>query len=96
MGEHVRSDAVYYGRNYELELDDYKRCDRCGFICKLSRDMSSKDGSRLGWGISSTEIGITEYDDESIEYTSPLVLYESTLYDPIVTSGCPQCGCLLY
>lgn len=51
MSRPIRSDAVYYGRNVDIELDDYVRCARCGFPCKLSRDQHAPRGSRLGWGI---------------------------------------------
>lgn len=47
----IRSDSIRWGRNAEPVRDDYTRCARCGFPCKLSRDMHAREGSRIGWGI---------------------------------------------
>lgn len=45
------SDYVGHGLNADERLDDYVSCQRCGFQCKLSRDIRSRRGSRLGWGL---------------------------------------------
>ena len=45
------SDYVGHGLNADQELDDYVRCARCGFYCKLSRDMRARRGSHAGWGL---------------------------------------------
>lgn len=123
----INSDAVYRGRNFDKESDEFVRCARCGFICKVERDIQAPRGSRTGWGITNTaynvcevtydeitqnyEDGANEYDDQNTEYDKNSVSYDTglddtnqinydgisrTIYDPIVTSGCPQCGTLLY
>jgi len=82
MGIQIPSKANYHGRNAEYESDDFVRCSRCGFPCRLDRDIQGSEGSKVGLGI--TNKLINNYDSSD------------TLYDPIVTSGCPQCGTLLY
>lgn len=47
----VRSDAVGYGRNADILLDNYVKCARCGFTCNLDRDVRAPYGSRAGWGL---------------------------------------------
>jgi len=121
----MKSDAVYHGLNFDVESDEFVRCARCGFPCKLERDVQAPDGSRIGWGITNTSYPVcaTTYDqdityepgteayDTDIIYdrndanydtganSSGYITYDGvakTIYDPIVTSGCPQCGTLRY
>ena len=129
MGNPLRSDDVYHGRNASPEQDDYVRCSRCGFYCRLSRDNRAPEGSRAGWGITNTSFecvgktyneptvnydegssigyeGSETYDQEIINSedlhydggTNTLNYdgIEKSIYDPVVTSGCPSCGTLLY
>lgn len=134
----MRSDAVYHGLNFDKEQDRYVRCARCGFPCKLDRDISAPNGSRAGWGINYvvadnsavnydqpevsydaidaivpgakiTDSSLRNYDN-SEAYDSSYVTYNTfsandgslsydsvkRIYDPVVTAGCPQCGCLTY
>ena len=122
----MRSSNVNYGLNADRELDDYVRCARCGFPCRLSRDTQAQDGSKIGWGIKNTAFeacGLT-YDDGNTNYENVVNDYEEiipydkadadydsgqtadsqinyngvarTIYDPVVTNGCPNCGTLLY
>ena len=70
MSREIYSDAVTSGRNADKELDDYVRCERCGFPCRLSRDQRGSNGSRQGWGIAYTAVdncAIT-YDQHEISY----------------------------
>lgn len=122
----VRSDAIYHGRNADKETDRYKRCNRCGFICKIDRDISAPEGSHVGWGITNTSYDVVykTYNESSVNYAGGSESYnhtitynkddctystgrnatkdlnyngiEKTIYDPIQTQGCPNCGCLLY
>ena len=122
----IRSDAVYHGRNVDKESDRYVRCSRCGFLCKIGRDISAPEGSKVGWGITNTSYDVvhTEYNDSTVNYTGGSEDYNTnitynkedcaydtgrnsskdvgysgiirTIYDPIQTMGCPQCGNLLY
>jgi hypothetical protein len=82
MGK-IDSDAVNNGKNNDLGTwkdNRYVRCSRCGFPCHLDRDTKEPKGSRSGWGITNTIV-------------SGLT---ATVYDPLVTGGCPQCGTYLY
>ena len=43
--------------------------------------------------------GTPVYDHSEIIYNDPNTFYyprDYSVYDPVVTKGCPQCGCLLY
>ena len=125
MSRDISSDAVYHGDHAETNgNDDFVRCARCGFPCKLDRDLRASEGSKIGWGISydafpivratydqgegSTglyEPGTDVYEHDNV-YNNP-DLYDGgsglaydgvirTIYDPVVTGGCPQCGTFLY
>jgi hypothetical protein len=121
MGRKINSEAVYHGDHFEPRgSDEFVRCSRCGFPCKLDRDMQGSEGSKLGWGITYTAFPIVttdynsliDYEPASAEYNYNNVYdndqeydggtgiaydgVERTIYDPIVTSGCPQCGTFLY
>ena len=94
----IRSKTVRYGRNRDDE-DSYVRCSRCGFICNLDRDIRKSDGDKSGFGINNTAIQIAKYlydSDIIYDIDDDYDAINRTIYDPIVTSGCPQCGCLLY
>ena len=45
-------DETGYGLNSDPNPHDYRRCGRCGFVCRLSRDLHLPRGSRAGWGTS--------------------------------------------
>lgn len=48
---YIPNDAIYRGLNADTKREDYVRCARCGFPCKLSRDVHMPWGSRGGWGL---------------------------------------------
>ena len=91
----IPSTRVGYGRNREttaLHDDKYVKCWNCGFICQLQRDGRSQIGSTAGDGITHTDAenawGDKEWGDKRWG--------ESTADEPVVTLGCPFCGCLHY
>ena len=121
MSRGISSDANYHGDHAETNgSDDFVRCARCGFPCKLDRDIQGSEGSRIGWGINYTAFPIVKATyDSSDGYESGTELYQydnvynnpdlydggsglaydgviRTIYDPVVTGGCPQCGTFLY
>lgn len=66
MGEHIKSKAVYNGRNFDVgpwRDDRFIRCSRCGWINNLDRDLHSEDRSYLGWG--TTFVTVTSTDGGS-------------------------------
>jgi len=123
----INSDAVYHGINFDKESDKFVRCARCGFPCKIERDIRAPEGSRVGWGITNKAFDVCEvtydqvdqnYQDGAAGYTEPNTEYDKnsysydtglddssqinydgiakTIYDPVQTGGCSQCGTLLY
>jgi len=77
------SNAIHFGRNRDLgpyKDDHYVRCDHCGWILNTDRHPSSPEGSKAG-------DGIVQVDQ---------ITGTRTIKDPVVASGCPQCGCLIY
>ena len=121
MAREITSDAVYHGDHAETKGDDdFVRCARCGFPCKLDRDKQSHDGSKIGWGVNyeaqpivtATYDSSEAYQPATAEYNYDNVYEDSdlydggsgigydgvirTIYDPVVTGGCPQCGTFLY
>lgn len=96
MGRKIRSKAIEYGRNRDLQKDNYVHCGRCGFICNLDRDRRANENSREINGIRHTIAGYDLYDD-GLRYDLVDELYESgTVYEDAVVAGCPFCGTLLY
>jgi hypothetical protein len=122
MAREITSKAVYHGDHAETSgADEFVRCARCGFPCKLDRDKQGHEGSKIGWGINYTEYPIVTatYDSSDLDYNPDTVVYNydnvyddsdlydggsgtaydgviRTIYDPVVTGGCPQCGTFLY
>ena len=95
----MRSDSVNYGLNAENAKrrdDRFVRCGRCGFICHLDRDKFSHYGARDGWGINYTKTGSRAYDDADVKYDGTEAYDGKSIYDPVVTGGCPQCGTYMY
>ncbi len=91
----VKSTTVKTGRNAEHPTyadDRYVKCWHCGFICNLDRDIRMR--GRAGDGITSyTEtggwgVGFWGIDPWGDETDNPS--------NPVVTMGCPMCGCLHY
>ena len=91
----VPSKAVNYGRNAEnvaYQDNRYVRCSKCGFMCHLDRDARASRGSRVGDGISySTDEGGWGDDPWGNDWGG-----SGADTDPVVQSGCPFCGSLLY
>jgi len=61
-GRPIRSTAVRRGRNFDKGSTDdrrYVRCARCGFVCNTDRDILSKRGSNLGWGMRYSNVAKT-------------------------------------
>ena len=81
MGNSIRSKAVYHGMNQDKETDQYVRCDRCGFICKPMRDVSGKEGSRVGWGLryDSYDAVYKTYDEKTENYQCGSEDYDSII-----------------
>ena len=75
------SDAIYVGRNADTRPDKRYRCRRCGFICNPAINQSEPPGSKVGWGTYFVTQTSTKGDK---------------IMDPVVGSGCPQCGCMTY
>jgi hypothetical protein len=77
----MRSDAVYHGRNFDRESDRYKRCSRCGFPCKIDRDVSAPEGSKIGWGITNTSYDVCYkiYNDPTINYAGGSESYNTPI-----------------
>ncbi len=70
-------------------------CARCGFMCDLNRDVTSRPGSKSGWG--KTIAATATYDDSSVTYDKGTLGYDGHDYDAVtITRGCPFCGTLLY
>ena len=77
--------------------EPFIRCARCGFMCNLKRDHHSYYGSKEGWGTTITPVSVTQYDYSKITYDDELIPFDGKIiYDPVVNSGCPKCGTLLY
>lgn len=81
----IRSDNYNTGLNSDVRIEDYVRCARCNFICKLSRDSHAYYNSRLGWGLvyerqytDTTIVSIAVIDD-----TAPSVRPRITTEDGI-------------
>ena len=92
----IRSKAIKYGRNRDLSTyrdDAYVRCARCGFVCHLDRDHRGRNGDRTGYGIAYTKYGGWFDSDADGWFLCDWFDVET---EPEVTSGCPQCGTLLY
>jgi hypothetical protein len=74
------SDEIYRGLNASPIDDRFVRCARCGFPCKLDRDVRAALGSKMGWAIryivSYTETiissVITDQDEGGGETTPPV------------------------
>lgn len=93
---HIRSSAVKYGRNRDIDTWDdnrYVRCARCGWVCNLDRDLRGQRGSRQGWGITEEDQG-GWLDEPNGWFIGEW--FVRTQVDPVVSSGCPQCGTLMY
>lgn len=69
----IKSTAVHTGRNRDISTwddDRYVTCSNCGFICHLDRDVRAQRPSRVGDGITHTDIGITP-DDPTVSMGCP-------------------------
>lgn len=100
MSKSIYSESVNYGQNKETPKyrdDRYVRCARCGWINHLDRERRAPEGSKIGWGINYQTTGVIGYDEVTVGYDDSLVEYDGrTISDPVVISGCSQCGTLLY
>ena len=94
MGTPIRSEKITYGRNYDKGVypEDWVRCSRCGHPCNLHRDQREPDGSRAGWGMKYETIGGWGQGGWGSSGWGGV----ENVKDPIVTSGCPQCGTYRY
>lgn len=50
-------------------------------------------GSRQGFGI---QVSSQDFNDLSTAFDSPTTDFNGDQVDPVVTAGCPKCGCLVY
>lgn len=110
MGRRIRSTSIDYGRNPDVFVPSDRenvRCSKCGFICNLTREPHSEEGSRIGYGITYvhttagggtstfTSFSETVAFSGSTSFDGDVVILGG-LYDPVVVSGCPFCGTMLY
>lgn len=80
----IKSKAINYGWNPDTVAfrdDRYVRCSRCGFPNHLDRQARAQERERIGWGTN---------------MVSQTAGTARTIYDPVVSAGCAQCGTLLY
>jgi hypothetical protein len=106
MGGPVPSDAVEHGRHAEHKArrdKRYYRCNRCGFVCHLDRDVRLPYGSRAGQGITHPEIvaydggpDATPVEYDGLDSEGRRVSYDGYRSDFTITGGCPLCGSFLY
>jgi len=82
MGRQLYSEEINSGRNSKGNKSDdiFVKCSRCRFMVKVNRHTQGRYGSHQGWGL--------KYSDTTHA--------SGDVTDPIVTSGCPQCGTFLY
>ena len=90
----IPSKTVRYGRNADTTPyrdDKYVRCWNCGFPCNMDRDRRAPIGSHAGDGIYYQASGAWGIEIWGNEFWGGAGETE-----PIVTNGCPLCGCLHY
>ena len=103
MAREIPSKTVKHGLNAEHPKyadDRYVRCNHCGFICHLDRDVHFPRGSHAGDGIAHPTVAA--YDASGVTYDGTdddwdgTVSFDGFRNDFRVDAGCAFCGSYLY
>jgi len=96
MGMKARDESINYGRNADVsDHDGYIKCSHCEFLVSLKRVKSVRDGISLEE--KTIKYDFIKYDkDNNYNCVLPYDSREKTVYDPVVSAGCPKCGTYLY